>query len=74
MITLWLKEPGMAVRCMSMDVRYVAVPWMAKSDACPWMSGHDYVMAQGARKAKRCMPRDGRYISKNREWADDVFI
>ena len=21
------------------DVRYVAVPWMAKSNACPWMDG-----------------------------------
>ena len=27
------------------DVRYVAVPWMAESDACPWMYG----MSQGAR-------------------------
>ena len=21
------------------DVRYVAVPWMAGSDACPWVDG-----------------------------------
>lgn len=27
------------------DVRYVAVPWMVESDACPWMYG----MLQGTR-------------------------
>ena len=31
---------------MSKDVRYVAVPWMAKSNACPWMDG----MSQRARE------------------------
>jgi hypothetical protein len=37
---------------MFMDERYVAVPWMAKSDACSWMNG----ILQGARKAVHKKP------------------
>ena len=32
---------------MSMDVRYVAVPWMARSDECPWLGGIPQRARQG---------------------------
>jgi len=38
---------------MSMDERYVAVPWMARSDACPWMNG----IPQGAREGGAIVTR-----------------